>query len=338
MSEDGEQDAIHAGSVLESAHGSGAPHDFAETALDGVGGAHGAAVVLGPVAEAGEEIVEVLAKAGRRLPDGFGRSGRRRPARRSGAERTSVAFMILCRARLTAGWSASRTLLTILRILCAQQRCTAMPGKTVGMPASRPLRASTQTMSSRSKVRPRRWRSVRKRSHSAALSLSARRKYISSSSRPAGFNRAGRFRYGGADKVVGRPGLRFEVSGSPGFGFLGSSKQLSVSRRPFLLFTCKNRAAWVRKSNLYFFASQGQGPGRANVRRRASRTQAAAMQVRMDPVLAQEISQEAPPARRSGYIARSWRGEVSLARAFFVNCIAVTSPSRSRCSCPSRPP
>jgi hypothetical protein len=44
----------------------------------------------------------------------------------------------------------------------------------------------------------------------------------------------------------------------------------------------------------------------------------------MDPVLAPEISQEAPPARRSGYIARSWRGEVSLARAFFVNCIAFT--------------
>jgi hypothetical protein len=43
----------------------------------------------------------------------------------------------------------------------------------------------------------------------------------------------------------------------------------------------------------------------------------------MDPALAQETPQETP-ARRQGYIARSWRGEVSLARAFFVNCIAVT--------------
>jgi hypothetical protein len=33
---------------------------------------------------------------------------------------------------------------------------------------------------------------------------------------------------------------------------------------------------------------------------------------------------ETTPARRSGYIARSWRGEVSLARAFFVNCIGIT--------------
>jgi hypothetical protein len=40
----------------------------------------------------------------------------------------------------------------------------------------------------------------------------------------------------------------------------------------------------------------------------------------MDAALAPETT----PARRSGYIARSWRGEVSLARAFFVNCIGIT--------------
>jgi hypothetical protein len=44
----------------------------------------------------------------------------------------------------------------------------------------------------------------------------------------------------------------------------------------------------------------------------------------MDPALVQEPSHETPPTRRQGYIARSWRGELSLARAFLVNGIAVT--------------
>jgi hypothetical protein len=38
VGEDGEQEAVHAGVVLESAHRLGA--DFAEARLDGVGGAH----------------------------------------------------------------------------------------------------------------------------------------------------------------------------------------------------------------------------------------------------------------------------------------------------------
>jgi hypothetical protein len=43
--EDGEEDAIHRGSVGEDAHWPGASSDFGETALDGVGGADGVALV-----------------------------------------------------------------------------------------------------------------------------------------------------------------------------------------------------------------------------------------------------------------------------------------------------
>jgi hypothetical protein len=52
----------------------------------------------------------------------------------------------------------------------------------------------------------------------------------------------------------------------------------------------------------------------------------------MEPALAHSPAQETPteapaetpPARRRGYIARSWRGELSLARAFFVNGVLLT--------------
>src|SRR3984893_13509946 len=64
-----------------------------------------------------------------------------------------------------------------------------MPGRTVGRAASRPEPPSTQIMSRPSPVRPRRNRSVRKRSHSAALSLAARRKsmisFLPSGRRPS---------------------------------------------------------------------------------------------------------------------------------------------------------
>jgi hypothetical protein len=61
--EDGEEDAVHGGSVGEDAHGSGPAADFAESSFDGIGGAHGLAVFKGVVAEAGEEVVEVVSEA-----------------------------------------------------------------------------------------------------------------------------------------------------------------------------------------------------------------------------------------------------------------------------------
>lgn len=63
MGEDGEQDAVHGGSVGEDAHGPGPAADFAESALDGVGGAHGLALIEGFVAKAGEQFVEVVPQA-----------------------------------------------------------------------------------------------------------------------------------------------------------------------------------------------------------------------------------------------------------------------------------
>lgn len=124
MSEDGEQDTIHGGPVLEDAHGTGAAADFAEAAFDGVDGAHALALFGGFVAEAGEQVIEVGAQAAGRLGIlGFPAIGE--AARVWGRV---VAFMMACRARLTAAWSACRTLFRTFRILCAQQRWTGMPG------------------------------------------------------------------------------------------------------------------------------------------------------------------------------------------------------------------
>src|SRR5580704_19689278 len=64
MGKDGEQDAIHAGSVLEGAHRSCSSPDFSEASLDGIGGTHAAAVSFGFIAEAGEQLVEVVAQTG----------------------------------------------------------------------------------------------------------------------------------------------------------------------------------------------------------------------------------------------------------------------------------
>ncbi len=68
MCEDGEEDAIHGGSVLENAHGSGPSPDFSETPFDGVGGSHGLSLLKGLVAKAGEQLAEV----GPEAIDGFG--------------------------------------------------------------------------------------------------------------------------------------------------------------------------------------------------------------------------------------------------------------------------
>ena len=62
--EDGEQDAVHGGSVLEGPHGPGSARDFTEASLDCVGGAHGFALRAGFVAETGEEVVKVVSQAG----------------------------------------------------------------------------------------------------------------------------------------------------------------------------------------------------------------------------------------------------------------------------------
>ena len=59
MCEDGEEDAVHGGSVLENAHGSGPSPDFSETPFDGVGGSHGLSLLKGLVAKAGEQLAEV---------------------------------------------------------------------------------------------------------------------------------------------------------------------------------------------------------------------------------------------------------------------------------------
>ena len=89
MGEDGEENAIHGGFVLEGAHGAGSAADLAESAFDGIGGAHGAALVEGFVAKAGEELVEVVAQAIDRLgvdlfeAVGQARGGRRVRGRRS---------------------------------------------------------------------------------------------------------------------------------------------------------------------------------------------------------------------------------------------------------------
>ena len=69
--EDGEQDSVHGGFVLEGSHGSCPPPDFAESSFDGVGGPDLLALGNGFVAEACEEFVEIVAQAG----DGLGVDG-----------------------------------------------------------------------------------------------------------------------------------------------------------------------------------------------------------------------------------------------------------------------
>ena len=101
MNEDGEQDAVHGGTVLEHAHGAGAASDLAEPAFDGVCGAHGFSLLVCLVLEAGEQLVEVVAQA----IDGLGVVSHQRSAKRRAAARaliTVAAFMTSWRPALTS--------------------------------------------------------------------------------------------------------------------------------------------------------------------------------------------------------------------------------------------
>ena len=51
MSEYGEEDAVHRGSILEDTHGSGASANLAESAFDGIGGAHDLSLIRSGIAE-----------------------------------------------------------------------------------------------------------------------------------------------------------------------------------------------------------------------------------------------------------------------------------------------
>ena len=68
MDEDGVEDAVHGGFVLEGSHGPGSSSDLPEPSLDGVGGPDLLSLGEGLVAEAGEQVVEIVAQAG----DGLG--------------------------------------------------------------------------------------------------------------------------------------------------------------------------------------------------------------------------------------------------------------------------
>jgi hypothetical protein len=62
VGEDGEEDAVHRGSILEDAHGPCSAADLAEAAFDGVGGPHGLAFAESLEAKAGQKFVEIVAQ------------------------------------------------------------------------------------------------------------------------------------------------------------------------------------------------------------------------------------------------------------------------------------
>jgi hypothetical protein len=64
VGEDGEEDAVHGCAILEDAHGAGSATDLAEAPFDGVGGSHRPSLGERLIAEAGEELVEIVAQAG----------------------------------------------------------------------------------------------------------------------------------------------------------------------------------------------------------------------------------------------------------------------------------
>ena len=64
VGEDGEEDAVHRGSILKDAHRAGSAADLAEAAFDGVGGSNRLAFGEGLVAKAGQKLVEIVAQAG----------------------------------------------------------------------------------------------------------------------------------------------------------------------------------------------------------------------------------------------------------------------------------
>ena len=63
MSENGEEDAVHGGSILEDTHRSGGSANFAESPFDGIGGAHGLSLFRSGIAETSEQIVDIVAQA-----------------------------------------------------------------------------------------------------------------------------------------------------------------------------------------------------------------------------------------------------------------------------------
>ena len=122
MGEDGEEDAVHGGSILEDAHGPGPSPHFSESPFDGVGGAHPFAFVEGRIAPAGEQFIEVVPQA----IDGFGVGVE--PAVREAAGGGPVprgrfeTFMMACRPALAALRSAFLTLPWTVLIKCIRLR------------------------------------------------------------------------------------------------------------------------------------------------------------------------------------------------------------------------
>src|SRR2546430_2777264 len=68
VSEDGEQDGLHAGAVGEDPPGPGATSDFAEAAFNGICRTHAPALSQGGIAPAVQQLIEIVAQTG----DGFG--------------------------------------------------------------------------------------------------------------------------------------------------------------------------------------------------------------------------------------------------------------------------
>lgn len=126
MSEDGEEDAVHGGSVLKDAHEFCPSADFAEPAFGGVRCAHGLALGQDLVAKACEQFVEVVPQAVFGLVVAAGQRRAKAPAALRAA-RWLATFMIACRPALTALRSVAPTLSRTFLILCAQQGGTAMP-------------------------------------------------------------------------------------------------------------------------------------------------------------------------------------------------------------------
>src|SRR5205085_8178051 len=99
---DGEQDAIHAGFVLEGTHRSSPWPDFSEAPFDSGGCAHGTAISLGFIAKAGEQFVEVGAQTGDSVRILVLEALSQATRCRAGCGGVG-GIMILCKARLTLG-------------------------------------------------------------------------------------------------------------------------------------------------------------------------------------------------------------------------------------------
>ena len=83
VGEDGEEDAVHRGSILKDSHGAGSAADLAKAAFDGVCGSDRLALGEGRVAKAGQNSSRIVAQARRRPPDRLGPIARRSGVRPS---------------------------------------------------------------------------------------------------------------------------------------------------------------------------------------------------------------------------------------------------------------